>query len=806
MKTKFAIMAISIAAFSACNKPIQRVMLSENDSPIVWNYPAADERKWMEGYFIPKFEVTKVELMHDATRVTASMSLRPDNWIGLENLKLKADGYEYALKSCEGFKLWELPRDESGKADMVFNFEPVHANAIKIDIVDKSDDLSLGIQNRDTKAQNIRNYTKWRNNSTGEWEIAFCEDFAIYNCKFWNYKSFSEANGGCQMELENGGATVNVDLSGPKENGDRSITINGKTADYSLITTITLPDYPDRDTLSEIANTHYQQNDTVTFVGWVKDMPMMLKLRGKELGISVESLLGSHNVGAKMDGDGRFEIKLPLVNTSELYIDWGRLYTRTVFEPGETYFLLYDFKEGHKLFMGSNCRLQNEILSHPISWLNASANDGENCDSFMTKAKSEYQKWVNYLDRELQKCPTLSNKYRTYVEGHYKTALSFSLTQAKYHIKTSNEYWDSTKKAIREIPAPINMYRDAQNVVMDLLYRDYYDKYKIVTREEDGSRWDIGVEFILIPEILKNRRDNGEISISDADYDLIVNYFSGSYYDFTKEIARLQTAKASEEEIKKYQEAFAATDIYKDFQATIQKPEIKQIMDETFPLIEIYAWGKTAKEYFNTSTSKAIEAKTIAGRIDQMRRPLSESEVNYVRRNIRLMGLTDYIMALNNKYVELENRDISQSASIKNAENIEGMSDGEKILNKLIEPYKGRIVLIDIWGTWCGPCKMALKDSQKEYEELKDYDIVYMYLCNRSSNESWQNVIKEYNVLGDNVVHYNLPEDQQDAIENFVGVSGYPTYKLIDKNGKLIDLEVNARELEDLKKVLEMIK
>lgn len=806
MKTRIAMMALSIAAFSACNKPIQRVMLSENDSPIVWNYPAADERKWMEGFFIPKFEVTKVEFMHDVTRVSATMSVRPDSWIGMEDIKLGADGYKYELKSCEGFKPWELPRDESGKAEMVFNFEPVHANATKIDFVEKSDDMENGIQSRETKFKNIKNGSKWRNNSTGEWEIAFYEEFAIYNCKFWNYKTFSENNGGYDMELENGGVTVNIAVSTPKDNAVRSIKINGKEAEYSLITTITMPDYPERDTIHEIANTHYQQTDTVTFVGWIKDMPMMLKLRGKEIAIEVESLFGSQKVGAKMDGDGRFEIKLPLANTSELYIDWGRLYTRTVFEPGETYFLLYDFKEGHKLFMGSNCRLQNEILSHPINWLDTRANDGENCDSFMTKAKNEYQKWSNYLDRELQKCPTLSNKYRTYVEGHYKTALSFSLTQAKYHIKTSNEYWDSTKKAIREIPEPINMYRDAQHVVMDLLNRDYYDKYKIVTREEDGTTWFMNTEFILIPEILKNRRENGEISISDADYDLIVNYFSGSYYDFTKEIARLQTAKASDEEIKKYEEAFAATDIYKDFQTTIQKPEIKQIMNETFPLMEIYAWGKTAKEFFNTSTSKAIEAKMIAGRIDQMRRPLSESEVNYVKKNIRFMGLTDYVLSLNSKYVELESRDISQSESIKNADDIKDMSDGEKILNKLIEPYKGRIVLIDIWGTWCSPCKMALKESQKEYEELKDYDIVYMYLCNRSSNESWQNVIKEYNVLGDNVVHYNLPEDQQQAIENYVGVSGYPTYKLIDKNGKLVDLKVNARELEDLKKVLEMIK
>ena len=73
-------------------------------------------------------------------------------------------------------------------------------------------------------------------------------------------------------------------------------------------------------------------------------------------------------------------------------------------------------------------------------------------------------------------------------------------------------------------------------------------------------------------------------------------------------------------------------------------------------------------------------------------------------------------------------------------------------------------------------------------EALKDYDIVYLYLCNRSSEESWKNVIKEYNLTGDNCVHYNLPADQQSAIERYVGVNGYPTYKLIDKQGNIHDL------------------
>lgn len=134
------------------------------------------------------------------------------------------------------------------------------------------------------------------------------------------------------------------------------------------------------------------------------------------------------------------------------------------------------------------------------------------------------------------------------------------------------------------------------------------------------------------------------------------------------------------------------------------------------------------------------------------------------------------------------------------------MSDGEKILRKIIEPYKGKIILVDIWGTWCGPCKMRLSHSQEEYKRLKDFDIVYLYLANRSSDESWKNVIKEYKVEGENVVHYNLPAAQQGAIENYIGVNGYPTYKLIDRDGKLLDVNVDPIDLETLAGLLERMK
>ena len=141
--------------------------------------------------------------------------------------------------------------------------------------------------------------------------------------------------------------------------------------------------------------------------------------------------------------------------------------------------------------------------------------------------------------------------------------------------------------------------------------------------------------------------------------------------------------------------------------------------------------------------------------------------------------------------------------SLRPSSDVEGMSDGEKILRKLIEPYQGKLIYVDIWGTWCAPCRENLKESWRVREALKDYDIVYLFLANNSSDEAWKSVISEYNLTGPNCVHYNLPEDQQNAIERYIGVNGYPTYKLIDKEGDIQPL--NWQHSDNLNSLIETI-
>ena len=72
---------------------------------------------------------------------------------------------------------------------------------------------------------------------------------------------------------------------------------------------------------------------------------------------------------------------------------------------------------------------------------------------------------------------------------------------------------------------------------------------------------------------------------------------------------------------------------------------------------------------------------------------------------------------------------------------------------------------------------------------MKGKEVVFLYLANRSPEESWKNIIKEYGLAGEQVVHYNLPNKLQDPLEKYLQVKHYPTYLLIDRNGEIVDRE-----------------
>ena len=628
--------------------------------------------------------------------------------------------------------------------------------------------------------------TMWRNEQTGDWDIGFTEKYAIYDCRFWEYGNLKRMNDKFEVTLVNPEKTLKVSV-GKQKDGRRQITIgNGKKQVYSLITSETLPDYPTKD-WSTFKDNGYREGDTVTFVGWLKDLPKEVLDKKRLFEIDLYSIYTKEGVEFKgdIDDEGRFIVKVPVENSQEIYADWRRSHLHTVLEPGETYFYLFDYKNKKRLFMGHNARLQNELLAHNFIRAYEQSDEhsmtDEQIKAYNDQWMNMYQRNVTMLDSLLNENPTLSRKYADYQRMSNVSTMAQELLQSRL-FAISKKLPQTTLDFIED-----NLWSNIvkpYTVSREIGWFLYY--YLLMAQEKN-------------PQMQQNRTFDANTLLQMSERGL----FKASAEDLAtiKKWQNMmeQYKKASPDEAKKIEEQ--NKELIEELNILMQRPEVEDIVNDYFDMIDLKA--KVIDSIYQDPVLRDIaKGQLLCSRFVERRLPLNQTCMN-VLSEIQLPAIRNAVMTRNDKLLAIQQAEVEDIASLHPSSDVEGLTDGEAILRKILEPYKGRIVYLDIWGTWCGPCKEKLSESDYVKQQLKEFDIVYLYLANRSPEESWKNVIKQYKLTGDNCVHYNLPTAQQRAVEEFLHVDAFPTYKLIDKQGNIHDLHwLHTDDMDSFKETL----
>jgi thiol-disulfide isomerase/thioredoxin len=116
-----------------------------------------------------------------------------------------------------------------------------------------------------------------------------------------------------------------------------------------------------------------------------------------------------------------------------------------------------------------------------------------------------------------------------------------------------------------------------------------------------------------------------------------------------------------------------------------------------------------------------------------------------------------------------------------------------------LDQYRGKIVMLDFWATWCGPCRMSmpiLEDLQKEYPN----DLTLLAINLQEPRDGVRDFVKE------NGIHSRVLLDESGKVGETYGASGIPMQVVIDRQGIVRYVVLGVRAAAELRQMVNKLR
>lgn len=606
----------------------------------------------------------------------------------------------------------------------------------------------------------------WCNAKTNEWNYGFFEDFALVNGVPKFYDNVTKTKKGYTIRFKADKKLLKAKIA------NNQLVVGSHS--FDKINEF-LPNYTGTDD-TKFLDTKFAKQDTAVISGYIRNN------KSKDpFSVAVKNwLTGKQDeYYGDIDDNGLFTVKVPLNNTTEVYMDWERSSINDVLTPGEHYFLFRDLETKEQVYFGDNARLHNEMAkygNYKVQY-NIYPKTGQSW-----QAKNNYEnalKDTAYLQLKLAQLDSLKAIDDSFIKQHNPAArtqyfidkstdfsIAFDLIQKKDQLdKEQRERFTPayintvTKMFIDNNMQPLSLVWKNNHVITDYLSYMY-------NLNNSNNIYDVEIVNVLI--------NAGEIVVTDTmkTYTNLMKkkvLHEGTPQDSIDLVLIEQRSPNLLVEFNQLVESnLDLLNLVSNQEFTIRRPlaYFSQLMPQEVVEVE---HAKNIMQYFDSNPV-----------------PFTERSLQSYLAPIKTTYIRDLILDKQNKLASQTGTNLLYAESLKNTEHLKEAKEADLILQEILGAHKGKVIYVDFWGHWCGPCVAEMAYAPAAKKAFEDKDVVFVYLANSTPEKIWKSFIKAKEIEGKNVFHYNLPPAQQNIVERRLGVSSFPTYMLFNKNGELV--------------------
>lgn len=697
----------------------------------------------------------------------------------------------------------------------------------------------------------------FQTDGSNQWDYGFYANQAVVDKAVWKYKTVESKKNNYTIVLENAGKEktiyAQIDKKGAVKMGDHKEQL----AVYSKEKTENPTYKPAND---EVYSSVIFKSDSATFSGFIKGYTA--RAARKTGTIHVSNVLAgnqdSHLV--KIEDDGSFSVKFPINHPQSIYVNILGNRSSVFVEPGKETFQLID--RNTPLFMGDCARINSDLLSfgEPYSHyeeyrkllgkileispedykkacLDIKNNQLQIIES-ITKKQFISQKalQIKKLDIEYMAYENILS-YDMYREDFKRSKLSekSQSDRKEEDFKLDKSYYDFITPSIlnNETAVVCNSYYIFINRLRFVdIFRNNTYSYNLTSEtaeslEKSGimlSKEELEMvsaskkieknsikefEFYILNQNkiqefkekykeahVKLQKDNPKMGVSVI---ALADYLKTQGVSLTAEENELVTGTKLAQLTK--QESAIQKQFYDKYGERLNafnekyKENIQEIADEK----EFQKLKDKLNKVFDTKEAFVYDVFTLqdkAGYLERNFTPYTDTQLKWIQGKIKNPFLSNSIVRENDRIKANIEANKKQTGFTVNTVK---KTESDELFDSMLAKFKGKVVYVDFWATWCGPCMQGIKEIAPLKDEMKDQEVVFLYITNQSSPEkTWNNSIP--NIKGE---HYRVSEDEWNYLTQKFNISGIPHYVLVNKKGEIVNPKLGHYSNEGLKVILE---